>query len=128
METDSKRRKLTPIYTGFMAYFPLAIAEVARLSMEGNEKHNSGEKLAWNRTKSADELDSLARHLIDHAEAIDITHLRAVAWRSMAALQKACEQEQATQAGMSEGKSITVEHIPMLTEKWREPTPLPRHN
>ena len=93
METDAAKRKATPIYTGFVAYFPDAIAEVARLSKAGNDQHNPGAPLHWDRSKSGDELDALMRHLVDNAEDESIEHLRAVAWRAMAKLQKACEKQ-----------------------------------
>ena len=92
METDAAKRKATPVYSGFLAYFPDAIAEVARLSMDGNEQHNPGSPLHWDRSKSGDELDALARHLLDNAKDGGIDHLRAVAWRAMAQLQKALEE------------------------------------
>lgn len=96
LPTDAKARKDIPIYSGFWKYFPLAIAAVAELSRIGNDQHNPGRPLAWDRSKSGDELDALARHLTDEAagttkDADDVLHLTKVAWRSMAALQKVLE-------------------------------------
>ena len=48
-----------------MEYFPDAMVAVAELSMIGNEQHNPGKPLHWDRSKSGDELDALTRHLID---------------------------------------------------------------
>jgi hypothetical protein len=50
----------------------------------------------WDRSKSGDELDALARHLID-AGTVDtdgIRHSTKVAWRALANLQKEIEAEQ----------------------------------
>ena len=91
-------RKATPIYSGVLKYFPLAIAEISRCSLAGNEQHNPGTPLHWDRTKSKDHLDALTRHLMD-AESIDddgILHVTKVAWRALAALQCALEVEQTT--------------------------------
>lgn len=90
-------RKDTPIYEGFIKYFPLAIEAVARLSKVGNDQHNPGQPLHWDRSKSGDELDALTRHLTDHAKGIekdidDQLHLTKVAWRALAALQKHLEK------------------------------------
>ena len=63
--TDSQERKDTPVFSGFMAYFPLAMAEVARLSKEGNDKHNPGEPLHWARGKSEDHADCIVRHQLE---------------------------------------------------------------
>ena len=81
LPTDSQARKEIPVYSGFIRYFPLAIARVAQLSLENNRKHNPTGPLRWNRAKSGDELDALSRHLIDEDWA-------EVAWRAMANLQK----------------------------------------
>mgnify|MGYP001626551529 CR=1 FL=1 len=90
-------RKATPVFSGVLKYFPLAIKEVSKCSQAGNDQHGNGEKLFWDRTKSKDELDALARHLIDHGvNPIDtdgVAHLAKVAWRALAALQKYLEGE-----------------------------------
>lgn len=92
--SDSATRKRTPIYTGFVKYFPLAMAAVAQLSFSANEKHNPGEPVHWSKGKSADHLDCIARHLTEvevyDAEADhDYHYLHAVklAWRAMAHLE-----------------------------------------
>ena len=83
---DAQERKDCPVYSGFIKYFPLAIAEVARLSKEGNDQHNPGKPLHWDRSKSGDEKDAMMRHIIDE----DWVH---VAWRAMANLQKELEKK-----------------------------------
>ena len=91
-------RKATPIYSGVVSYFPDAFGKIAECSYQGNEQHNPGTPLHWDRSKSGDELDALMRHLVDHAsgERVDtdgVWHLTKVAWRALAALQKACEAD-----------------------------------
>jgi len=98
LPTDAQERKNIPVYSGFICYFPLAMAEVAKHSRESNEQHNPGERLHWNRDKSKDERDAQARHLLDQALPCtldeEITHARAGAWRAMANLEKLCEKRE----------------------------------
>jgi hypothetical protein len=61
---DSKVRKHYPIASGCMAYFPAALAGVAKHSFIGGAKYNDGE-LLWLRYMSADHLDCIGRHLLD---------------------------------------------------------------
>jgi hypothetical protein len=100
---DAQTRKNIPVYSGFLAYFPHAICEVALLSKAGNDQHNPGSPLHWDRSKSGDELDALGRHLLDTTDdrltiEEEIIHARAVAWRAMANLQKLCETREETAA------------------------------
>lgn len=97
LPTEAAARKAIPIYSGFVKYFPDAMAAVAELSRKGNDQHNPGKPLHWDRSKSGDELDALLRHLLDDAAGVPmdsdgVPHLVKVAWRAMAALQKACEK------------------------------------
>lgn len=88
-------RKETPIFTGVLNYFPDAIREVARCSYAGQQQHNPDKPLAWDRSKSGDELDALSRHLLE-AGTIDtdgIRHSAKVAWRALANLQKEIEND-----------------------------------
>ena len=65
LPTDSKERKAIPVYTGFIKYFPRAIAQVAKISYTGGLQHGqTPETLFWDRTKSKDELDALMLSLI----------------------------------------------------------------
>ena len=43
LPTDPAARKATPIATGVLDYFPLALAEIARVSKAGNDQHNPGQ-------------------------------------------------------------------------------------
>ena len=88
-------RKQTPIFTGVLNYFPDAIREVAKCSYAGQQQHNPDKPLAWDRSKSGDELDALSRHLLE-AGTIDtdgIRHSAKVAWRALANLQKEIEKD-----------------------------------
>ena len=89
LTTDSLARKKIPIATGVVDYFPLALAAVAELSRVGNEKHNKGQPLYWNRPLSADHADTLMRHFIERGtvDADGIRHSTKVAWRALAILQ-----------------------------------------
>ena len=95
LPTEPKERKSIPIYSGFIKYFPDAMAAVAELSRIGNDQHNPGKPLHWDRSKSGDELDALTRHLSE-AGTVDtdgVRHSTKVAWRAMANLQKEIEVE-----------------------------------
>jgi len=86
-------RKKIPVYSGVLKYFPDAIREVAKCSYVGQQQHNPMLPLAWDRSKSGDELDALARHLLD-AGTIDtdgVRHSAKVAWRALSNLQKEIE-------------------------------------
>jgi hypothetical protein len=89
LPSDAATRKLVPIFSGCLRYFPRALAEVAALSQVANEQHNPGESLHWARDKSADHHDALTRHLLE-AGTIDsdgMRHSAKVAWRALAALE-----------------------------------------
>lgn len=88
----AQERKNTPVYTGFIKYFPLVFGEVAKASVAGNKQHLDGKPLHWDRTKSKDQLDAGMRHIIDHArgELIDddgVYHLAKAIWRLSAELE-----------------------------------------
>ncbi len=95
LPTDSKDRKNIPIVRGLLDYFPAACSEVARLSMEANDKHNPGEEMHHGRGKSADHADCIGRHLIDRGNYDDdgFLHEVKVAWRALALLQEALEAQ-----------------------------------
>ena len=88
LPTNAEERKAIPVYTGFVKYFPDAMAAVAKVSLKGGIQHGQTfETLHWDRSKSGDELDAMMRHIIDEDWA-------QVAWRAMANLQKKIEEEQ----------------------------------
>lgn len=93
--TVAQQRKNIPVFSGVLNYFPDAIREVARCSKIGNDQHNAGQPLHWDRSKSTDELDALTRHLLE-AGTIDtdgVRHSAKVAWRALANLQKEIERD-----------------------------------
>ena len=94
LTTNSAARKESPIATGCLDYFPLALAEVARLSKVGNDKHNPGEPMRWSREKSTDHADCIMRHMVDRGSVDDdgFLHDVKVAWRALAQLQLALEK------------------------------------
>ena len=85
------------MFSGFLNYFPLACMEVARLSQIGNDQHNPGKPLHWDRSKSGDEKDALVRHLLESGTMDEdgVPHSAKVAWRAMAMLQKELEETDA---------------------------------
>lgn len=95
VKSVAQQRKDTPVFSGVLNYFPDAIREVARCSKVGNDQHNAGQPLHWDRSKSTDELDALTRHLLE-AGTIDtdgVRHSAKVAWRALANLQKEIEKD-----------------------------------
>ena len=92
---DADERKALPIYTGFIRYFPDAIVAITKLSMKGNDQHNPDTEVHWDRAKSGDEKDALARHLLDIEEVDNdgVLHATKVAWRALAYLQKMVEDD-----------------------------------
>lgn len=95
---DSAARKDLPIVTGVLDYFPAALAEVAKVSKAGNDKHNPGEPLHHARSKSHDHADALVRHLMQRGEfdevgGVRLRHTAEAAWRALALLQQEIEDD-----------------------------------
>jgi hypothetical protein len=87
-----------PVGTGVLDYFPDALAAVAMVSWNGNEKHNPGEPLHWARGKSMDQDDCLIRHFLerggwDMSGAVPVRHTAQLAWRALAMLQLEIEAD-----------------------------------
>ena len=91
----AKARKNTPVATGVIDYFPDALAEIAKVSYAGNEQHNPGSELHWDRSKSGDESDALMRHFLERGtlDTDGQRHSAKVAWRALALLQKEIEND-----------------------------------
>jgi len=97
VEIKPNDRKRQPVYSGVLKYFPLALKEVSKCSLAGNEQHHADKPLHWDKTKSFDNEDALVRHLIDHSinpeDTDGILHLSKVAWRALAALEIYLEKQ-----------------------------------
>ena len=96
-QTEAMRRKATPVGTGFIDYFPLAMQEVAKVSLAGQKQHglDDGGPLRWARELSADESDALMRHFIERGtlDTDGLRHTAKMAWRAMALLEKELEND-----------------------------------
>lgn len=106
LPTDSAERKTYPILSGCVRYFPAALAGVANISKQGNDKHNPGQPLHHARGKSTDHGDCILRHLIDVQDLLalhdrdprQVTHemilteVNQFAWRALAYSQELHEQ------------------------------------
>lgn len=93
LPADPTARKGIPIASGVLDYFPLALAEIARVSMAGSNQHHPGQPLHWDKTKSLDHADCIGRHLIDRGtvDADGMRHSAKLAWRALALLQTELE-------------------------------------
>lgn len=95
---SNSERKQAAMFRGLLAYFPDALAMVARHSVRSNEKHNPGQSVHWSREKSTDHDDCIIRHSAAIAAdplAQDDGQYEVVcrAWRALAALQVWIEEQ-----------------------------------
>ncbi len=90
LPTGASERKLLPIGTAVLDYFPLALVEIAKVSLAGQKQHGT---TGWDRSKSMDESDALIRHYLERGtlDTDGIRHSAKMAWRALALLQKECE-------------------------------------
>lgn len=91
--TDSNGRKEVPLFRGLLRYFPAALAEVARVSKIGNDKHRPGQPMGHSRGVSGDHADCILRHLVDLSEneGLDengVPQVAYIAWRALALAQE----------------------------------------
>jgi hypothetical protein len=102
LPTDKQARKETPIVSGVLDYFPDAIAEVARVSFTGNQQHNPGQPLHWDRTKSMDHVDCIGRHLLERGtlDTDGRRHSGKLAWRALALCQLEIEAARASEQSL----------------------------
>lgn len=115
MSTDSATRKLLPVSTGVLKYFPDALMCVAWVSRVSNEKHNPGMPVHWDKSKSGDEKDAEVRHLLDALRGLppdpgleplgDLGHLASKAWRALADLQRGCDDERKKYDNATKGQT-----------------------
>lgn len=94
LPTDAKARKNAPIARGVLDYFPRALAAVAEVSRIGNEQHNPGQPMHWEKGKSTDHADCLIRHMVDRGtiDCDGALHSAKVAWRALALLETELEE------------------------------------
>ena len=94
---DDAQRGLYPMAEGCLDYFPNAIAEVSRISYEGNQKHNPGQPMHWSRGKSIDHRNKIIRHTVDSTleNEAGVEHAAQAAWRALAYLQEKIERVRA---------------------------------
>lgn len=100
LPSDAAERKKIPIYSGFIKYFPDAVARVARLSYDGNQQHHPDKPLHWDKSKSTDELDALMRHMVEG-------EWEQVAWRAMAHLQRQCDAENGAEQQLQDTQAMS---------------------
>jgi hypothetical protein len=95
LPAEANERKQHPIATGVLDYFPDALAVIANVSWHGNNQHNPGTPLHWDRAKSTDEADCLIRHFLQRGtkDTDGLRHTAKMAWRALALLQKELESE-----------------------------------
>lgn len=96
LNLTTQERKDSPIFTGCLKYFPLALLEVSRISLAGNKQHHADKPLHWDKSKSTDEADALVRHLLESGtlDTDGQRHTGKVAWRALALLERELENEQ----------------------------------
>jgi len=112
---DAKGRKARPVASGVLDYFPDALVSLAEVSWHGNEQHNPGKPLHWDRSKSGDEADALMRHLLQRGtkDTDGIRHSAKVAWRALALLQKEIEAE-------AKSNTMSEEEFDKILQEYRD--------
>lgn len=93
---DDVERGNFPMFDGLLAYFPNALAEVSRVSKIGNDQHNPGQPMHWDRSKSKDHENKILRHLTDvgKKDGRGVRHAARLAWRALALLQEELERDE----------------------------------
>ena len=91
-------RKEYPVGTGVLDYFPDALVAVSNVSFKGNQQHNPGQPLHWERSKSTDQADTIIRHFLQRGslDSDGSRHSAKLAWRALASLQLEIEADQKT--------------------------------
>lgn len=87
---DAQARKAAPMASGFLHYFPNAVAAASNLSKVATDQHHPGQDMHWAFTKSTDEADCIMRHLAE-AGTVDtdgIRHSVKVLWRAAALVER----------------------------------------
>jgi hypothetical protein len=108
LPSDAAERKTFPVASGVIDYFPDALVAVAEVSRVGNEQHNPGKPLFWDRSKSQDESDALMRHFLERydVDTDGMLHAAKVAWRALAFLQKLIESRRMENAVLNQADKM----------------------
>lgn len=93
LPSAADERNKIPMADGCFDYFPAALAEVAKVSRVGNDQHNPGQPMHWDRSKSKDHANKILRHMVDRGtfDSDGTRHSAKVAWRALAQLQEELE-------------------------------------
>jgi hypothetical protein len=126
LPTDHDARKALPVYSFLTGYFPDAIMELVKVSVEGNKQHNPGEPLHWARGKSMDQLNTAVRHIFDHGmgnthDSDGTLHLAKAAWRLLAEIQLICERKAELKAAPFEERSVRCSSCGVLETQEHRP-------
>lgn len=131
LPADSAARKEVPLYAGLLAYFPAALAGVARVSKRGSDKHNPGQPMHHSRGKSGDHPDCIARHLVDLREDFGagvgrdeagVPQVDYIAWRALALAQEWHEANDgaplapAARVGIADSQKLIAEQIAKIAK------------
>ena len=89
-----------PSVTHVLRFFPEAMEELALVCEAGGKKYHGG-NVSWDRARSVHDMESLGRHLMQCVsdplsmnDDSDTYHLAHVAWRALAALQRALDYDE----------------------------------
>lgn len=109
-EIVASKAKKVPIYSGFIAYFPRAIHELARLSQSGAKKHGHDcERNGVINDKYTIRMwdDAAGRHQLAYSRGIivddemDSFHRTNEIWCKLAALEKILQEEEQLEASLT---------------------------
>lgn len=111
-------RKQYPVASGVLDYFPDALIAVAEVSARGNQQHNPGKPLHWDRAKSGDEGDALIRHFLERGtrDTDGLRHSAKMAWRALALLQKELEAEKPTAGAVTARELVAAQEQQLRDE------------
>lgn len=105
LPSDAKTREEYPVGAGVLDYFPDALVAVALVSYVGNQQHNPGQPLHWDRTKSMNHADKIIRHYLERGklDTDGTRHSAKMVWRALALLQCEIERERGIDPTVNRG-------------------------
>lgn len=97
LDVSASERKGYPLYSGLIAYFPNALAEVAKVSQVGAIQHGQDPKDIFrdlSKVSVKGDLDAMMRHLLDagYTDTDGLRHTAKLAWRALSALEEELKQ------------------------------------